>query len=96
MTDFNGSQTFITVFTRAECTYYKKEKKKQKYIGVCWPIAKTICKALHGKIIFFPHPFSVQSDEMHTEESSTTPQTNGRHRVLRQFVTHTHLLVRSE
>jgi len=29
MTDFNGSQTFITAFTRAECTYYKKEKKNR-------------------------------------------------------------------
>jgi hypothetical protein len=46
------------------------------------------------KNIFFP--FTVQSDEMHTEESSTTPQTSGCQRVLGHNLLHTQLLVRSE
>lgn len=71
-----------------------KKKKKQKYIGVCWPIATTICKALHGKVVFFFPRFSVQSDEMHTEESSATPQTSDCQRVLRHSLLHTQLLVR--
>jgi uncharacterized protein (DUF342 family) len=44
--------------------------------------------------IFFS--FSVQSDEMHTVETSTTPQTSGCQRVLRHNLLHTQLLVRSE
>jgi hypothetical protein len=94
MTDFNGSQTFITVFTRAESTYYKKKKITEIHRCVLACSHNYLQNTSRKNNIF--SPFSAQSEKLHTEESSTTPQTSGCQWVLRHNLLHAYLLVRSE